>query len=379
MMRPCTNFNEATPYSQGNISGEAMKHNKKFMSLFNPMGIAEFVGAHFLWGVITMTCYRSLLRCPGDHSLLAARLILCGILIAVSVVGGLLEGEQRRNGFSVFLNLATGYGIYTAITYAQIRRGLIIGTLMVAAILSLVFVIYLMQRKIIQRRNFKRIICNRVRQAVYLVQMFMGLGFAFIILELQMNYIFGSSVMSTRVSAFLTITEEEETIAANMDVLELLREDRWRELDLLQKLEVLTVVGVVEQNYLGLSNELNVYAANLPEYLAGYYNDARHEIVLNMDDLLDESIPASSCLESFLHEVYHSYEYRCSEAYDDADEEVQALKIFQDAKIYMEELDNYCDGTEDFDAYYTQQCEADARAYAESRVKDYYKAIYESP
>ncbi len=341
------------------------------------MSIAEFVGAHFLWGFIAMICYRNLLRCLGDHSLLEARLILCGILIVVSVVGGLLEGVQRRNRFSVFLNLATGYGIYTAFTYAKIRSGLIVGTLIVAVILSLVFTVYLMKREIIHRKNLKRIIGKRVRQAVYLVQMFLGLGFAFIILELEMNFIFGSSVMSAGVSESLMINEEEQTIAANMETIGLLREDRWRDLNLLQRLEVLTVVGIVEQNYLGLSNELNVYAANLPEYMTGYYNDARHEIVLNMDYLLDESTSSSSILSSFLHEVFHSYEYRCSEAYEDAGEKVQALKIFKDAKIYMEELDNYCDGVEDFDAYYTQQCEVDARAYGESRVEDYYKVIYE--
>lgn len=153
--------------------------------------------------------------------------------------------------------------------------------------------------------------------AVYVTWMFLGLGLAFIVTELQMNAIFGSSVMSARVSAELSANISEQTIADNMEMISLLREENWRELTVPQRLEVLTVVGIVEQDYLGLANELNVYAANLPEYTQGYYNDSKHEMVMNVDYLLN--YPSGEILGSFLHEVYHSFEYRCSEVYMDAD------------------------------------------------------------
>lgn len=242
--------------------------------------------------------------------------------------------------------------------------------------ITCILAVYIMHRKIVHRRNHRLVISRRIWNSVYGVQLFFALGFAFIIAELGISGLWGSSIMSARVNAELSADVEKQTIANNMDTLFLLQEDNWRELSLQQRLEVLTVVGIIEQHYLGLPYALNVCATDLPEHVLGYYDDSSYEIVINMSHLINGN--PYSIIKTFLHEAYHSLECRWSEAYNDAGEEMQALILYQDAKAYSEELSNYCSGfEEDFDNYYNQQCEVDSRAYAEVRIQDYYDALNE--
>ena len=65
------------------------------------------------------------------------------------------------------------------------------------------------------------------------------------------------------------------------------------------------------------------------------------------------------------------------DAYNEAPEEIQKLRIYSNAAQYVDEFATYEDGYEDFFSYYSQQCEKDARKYAEDAVADYYSRINE--
>ena len=54
---------------------------------------------------------------------------------------------------------------------------------------------------------------------------------------------------------------------------------------------------------------------------------------------------------------------------------MKGLQIYKSAVKYREEFGNYLDGDYDFCAYYYQNCEIDARDYAEDAVDDYYQRI----
>ena len=58
-----------------------------------------------------------------------------------------------------------------------------------------------------------------------------------------------------------------------------------------------------------------------------------------------------------------------------ADENSKNLRIFRKAYTYADEFTSYKDGSTDFCGYYTQDCENDARDYAEDAVSDYYWRI----
>ena len=100
----------------------------------------------------------------------------------------------------------------------------------------------------------------------------------------------------------------------------------------------------------------------------GRYNDSTKQIFINKSIFLDKS--SEKLLDTVCHEVYHNYQHRLISVYMDMDEKNRNLKIFRN------EFCNYKNGSDDFNGYYTQICENDARKYAEERVKEYYKQIH---
>ena len=154
-----------------------------------------------------------------------------------------------------------------------------------------------------------------------------------------------------------------------------LQNEKWIELDVEEKLDVMQTIANIEASYLGLPNELNVSVANLQENRLGSYSDGIRTIYIDLSHL--ESASAREVLNTCAHEAYHSYQHRLIDAYNSTDENVKNLMLYKKAVTYQAEFENYVDGTQDFDLYYGQSCEADARKYAKSAVEDYYNKIYD--
>lgn len=201
------------------------------------------------------------------------------------------------------------------------------------------------------------------------------IGLALIMILSGVNILFGSTIMKSTVNTATQTNLSEQSLANNIEIIALLQDDTWCSLSAQERLNVLQTVANVEQRYLGLSNELNVGAANLREGVMGYYSDNTHEIVIDIDSLLNDS--SWEVLDTVCHEAYHSYQHRMVDAFNDADENSKSLKIFHKASYYANEFNNYISGDEDFCGYYYQDCESDARDYAEDAVYDYYWRINE--
>ena len=77
------------------------------------------------------------------------------------------------------------------------------------------------------------------------------------------------------------------------------------------------------------------------------------------------------------HESYHAYQHCIVSALENADEESKNLRLFRDARNYAEEFCDYKSGDNGFYDYYYQECEMDAREYAEEALLNYYKRIEE--
>lgn len=164
-----------------------------------------------------------------------------------------------------------------------------------------------------------------------------------------------------------------DTIAANIDTVSNLLQDRWDTLDLNEKANTLQTVANIEASYLGLPHELNVKIDTLRESTIAQYDDRTHTITVSITYL--ESMPAEEMLDSICHESYHAYQHRLIDAYNSVDVEYRDLLTFYFVPIYEEEFQNYVDGKDDDLAYYFQMCEMKARDYAEESVIDYYEKI----
>ena len=87
--------------------------------------------------------------------------------------------------------------------------------------------------------------------------------------------------------------------------------------------------------------------------MLGYYNPKSSTIYIDMEHLLQSG--SEECLQSILHECFHVSQYQYTEIYKSLSEVDRNSYFFRDAAIYVEEFDNYANGTDNFIRYYSQK------------------------
>lgn len=340
------------------------------------MGPIEYVFESVFWCLISMTWYKNILfRCLPNMTYAASKTVLWILLFASIAACAVCVFRIKRTGWSVLVSLVLPYGIYTVVSYwrtLQIRILIILAT---ATVLSMVVGILVLMRKVRKRKNLKRIYAKRFCNWIAATGNIYTVAMIAIMAPLFFQGAFGVTLFKSGTEAKIGNENANQTISSNIDTVLKLQDEEWCSLTTNDKLDVLQCVANIEAHYLGLSNELNVGAANLPEYTLACYSDASHTIYINLEHL--ENDPVDEVLNSCCHEAYHSYQHRLVDAYNQAPEEIQKLRIYRNAVHYADEFDAYVDGYEDFCSYYSQQCEKDARTYAEDAVEDYYSRIDE--
>ena len=342
----------------------------------NTLSKVEFILDHIFWGLIAWIWYKTILfRCLDQHSLKESKWILVGFVSVYSVLGLLLEWKRQRNQTSILMNLLAGYGIYAVLTYIPIRWTLILVTLITAVILATSYFLYVLLYRIRRKRITGKVLIRRIRRACLGSRNIICSGFALIMVLIGLKTGFETSVVNPSAALALPVEIEEQTIANNLDTLVLLEEDAWERLSVGDRLNVLQVMANIERRYLGLPHELNVGTLSLREGVAGCYSDEKHEILVNIDCLLNDS--PDFLVKVIAHEAYHAAQFRMVDAYDAASDEAKSLILFYDASVYKEEFASYVDASGDYCEYYYQKCETDARKYAEEAVIEYYARIEE--
>ena len=125
----------------------------------------------------------------------------------------------------------------------------------------------------------------------------------------------------------------------------------------LAELELLYMIGKTDK-------KLTFYICNdFSESRGGFYDDDLKRIVADEQYQMDRKY----MIDLVCHEAFHYYEHRLLDGADD----IHNLSSPEQVKKYKEEFVHYIDSEEDYDGYYKQCCEADARAYAEQRAAVY--------
>lgn len=346
----------------------------------NTMGKVEFVLEHVYWAFIAMIWYKKVIfRCLGNASITQSHWILLSAIVFETIVGTLLNWRRNRSGCRVAVDLLIAYGIYTVITYYPIKTVFITVVIIVTTVLSSVYTVAIMSRKIANRKNLKKIIIYRLLYSMRCGQICMAVGMAVIIFTLGAGSIIGAAMMRDAPTKIFRNPSDShaDSVASNnnIDTILKLREDIWSDLKVREKINVLKKVADIEKNYLGITNEINVGTANLNGEILGYYSDRTQEVVISTNSLLYDDV--YMVLDILVHEVYHCYQHRVVDAFINADEQARNLRLFNNAIYYLDEFSDYKSSTEDFGSYYEQKCESDAREYAEASVNDYYHRIHE--
>lgn len=334
----------------------------------------EYIIDNIVLAFLIMIWYRNLLfRCFNNLSLRESKFLLWVVVISFITVGIVIRIKKYRNLLSIFVNTLFPFGIYTILIYAPIAEKLITTIMCFVGFFSIVHIVLIWRKKIKNRHKTKHILKRRINRTLTGVQMIASIGMTIIMIALGHNVLFGSTIMQASVEPVISSERNEQTIENNITILLQLQEDTWKTLSIQERLNVLQTVANIEADYLGITNELNVGAANLKENILGQYEDNTHEILISLDSLINDT--AEELLDTVCHEAYHSYQYRIVDVYHNVDENTQNLKFFAKARSYSEEFNNYANETDNFNSYYYQECEIDARVYAKSAVCKYYEHI----
>lgn len=157
------------------------------------------------------------------------------------------------------------------------------------------------------------------------------------------------------------------------DKLSSLKQAKWEKLSVEERLEVLQLVVNVELNHLGLNHELRVYASPLGKASMACYKPQNRTIHINRKQL--EYAYSYEMLNSVAHESYHAYQHRMVETYRSAGASERSLLYFRRLAQYDKEMNNYISGEADYEGYYNQTMEVDARAYGKERARYYYEKL----
>ncbi|HWP79442.1 MAG TPA: hypothetical protein VN446_02265 [Candidatus Acidoferrum sp.] len=297
-------------------------------------------------------------------------LLLWGLVIAFSAAGVALTWGRRRNGLSLYVNLALPFEAHAVLSHWPGMKLPLAGAMAAAGTAAIAcFLLALFRRaRSGERRGF--VLLRSIRHGLLGGRTAAAVCLSLLLIPLGVKAVFERELLRPTVAPALAA--EEHTIADHLDELRSLEEDAWETLDAEARLNLLQTVANIEDTYLGLPHELKVEAGNLDESVVGQYNDRTHTITVSADALLTR--PAAEILDTLCHEAYHAYQHRLCDAYDSLDSDYKGLLLFYKAETYTDEFENYYDG-DDFEVYYSQRVEVDCRNYAAGAVEDYYAKI----
>lgn len=346
------------------------------MTTKNMDGIKDYLLECLFYLVISMIWYRNLLfRCLPGITYTESKIILWIMTVFSIILCTLVLNRYKWTSWTIAKALIVPFGIYTILTYAKIVGRWMTVVLICGISLAVALSIFVMTRKIKNNKNISVIIKHRMRHCCIKSQTILAIALMAIMSVIGFRGIFGDNILNASTHATSYNQSMAQTISNNIDTILLLQEDEWNNLSVKEKLNTLQTVANIEAHYLGLPNELHVGADNLSEGTLACYNDNTYTISIDIDHLEKSSV--YDVLDSCCHEAYHSYQHRLVDAYNTSDEQLRELRIFKSAARYSQEFDDYADGENDYYTYYFQDCEMDARTYAEDAVEDYYSRIDE--
>ena len=302
--------------------------------------------------------------------------ILWGLVIACAAIGAWVDSLDEPSVLAFISNCAAGFGIYTALCFMNLRKQSILTIIAVTLTAAFLYAAFIVCRKIKSRRKRKRILKRRIYRAIFGCKRILYFGMIAVLVSMGITPYLGKTLVNASVEpASKRSVIECWTIEGNIETLAKLYDDTWKTLSVEQKLNVLQVVANIERTRLKIPNELNVGAADLTGNTLGYYLDGTHSIVIRTDVLLEKS--SYEAVHIVCHEANHSLEYRLVDAYDEVDEDLKNLSIFDSALSYKEEFKDYSDLKKDYYTYATMDCEMDSEAHAVMAAEEIYRAIYQ--
>lgn len=329
-----------------------------------------FIFESVISGITAMFMYRViLLRCVGSLDYFESIDAFCTLMGVFALFGFAVSCGKHRNAISVFINTVTPLELFTVASYYRTVPVLIWSFVALAVVLSLAYVIPTFAKKIKNEAQRKKIIALRIKRSFMFTRLVTAFCLFVPVLVLACGIVFRFKLVSPATEPVENPVKMRDEIENNSEVIKYTEEKAWKKLSTKEKLNVLQSVADIEAAHLGVPYGLKVITSVLSAGTVASYDDKNHKIAIDADHL--EHSAVSDVVNSVCHEARHAYQYCVCEMYINLTDEQKELLIFHDVEALVYNFSDYKSGTVDYDEYSSQQCEVDAREYAESRIEFY--------
>lgn len=321
---------------------------------------------------------RSLFRKVYGFSAVQSKIILRILVIANFLLGVFFSDKHGKKGQAILLPLLFPYVVYTYFTYSQYFHNSSVILVILMVIVLCFYLAWTWVRPIPEARKRSRVIWARICQSVRYMRNIPALFLCPLIVAAAVVMLQGGTLIVSDIDTVQTpqsksgaITEIEST-----DWIGMLNEDNWTKLSTQEKLDLLQLVANYECAVLGVYHDVRVQSGiTSKDTVMGTYSASKHVITININHLKND--PPLEAVKTIAHECHHAYAWCLTHMLSDTDNQYKNLDLFADAWQYSEELTHYHDGGdthEEFEDYYYQAVEEDAREFAES-VAERYEAM----
>ena len=303
-----------------------------------------------------------------------SKYIYWGLVLAGTVVGIVLTMNRRRNFFTAFVNVALPVQVYLLISSLKYLSPVFAVLLVISILLSIVYFIIVMTRRINSKKYKQKILMKRAGFGILGARTVATVLLMSISLPVCISLGTGNGLITSSVDKNIKNSGTEWTFENHNETLTLLDEDKWKTLDIQEKMDVLATVKNIEMNEFGIVFDVKLDTKPLDDGVIGEF-DGEH-MVINIDSRHLENDPVEEVVDTVLHESMHAYQHVWEELYSCVSDEYKELKFIRKGEKYLEENSGYISSSEDMEGYYGQYIEREARAYAADRLFDYYRYIY---
>lgn len=335
----------------------------------NTLSKKKYILETITWLIISVLWGKTLFfKCISDCTYVQTILIFCGISLCIIGGGIFLTWKQGRNYANALRSVIISWGIFGVLAYVEYYKMQIQIVLLSALIISLILTLMILGRKIKNKEKKKKIMKRRFQNIFIVWWRSMAIASLVILIPLGLSRFFQDSFMNARVDATKEYSNVEDYSKIYPEI--------WDDLEFQERLDVCQVIVNDQVNKLGLSHKIEIGVSNiLEDGILSYYTEANHRIII--DCIYLRYANSTDITATLCHEVRHAYQIELVFILDSLDEEQQNLYIFRDIAAYKGELANYNDGSEDYEAYYTQELETDAREYGEGEAMLYLMRVSE--
>ncbi len=278
-----------------------------------------------------------------------------------------VNDKHGRNRAAVFRSAVGSVGLLACLNYTQKLLPLLCVLLPLGIAAWGIYTRILYEQPVNGRQNRENVLRRRRMRSLSFARSVAAVGCTAIVLFTCIGASFHCFGLDELAQATLPASEVTEC-ADPHEVPMHCTESAWSQMSDKEKLDFLQSVANLEAQRLGVPHLSQVRVLPIAsELTAGYYSNSDQMIVID-DEHFENSSPVK-LVRTVCHESCHAYQYELIARYEKASkEDIAAINELQVAKDYKKEFDHYIKGDDNFDGYYNQHCEIDARTYARDEV-----------